>query len=327
MERPTPAARPRPRAASRRCTIDRVAAGRGFRLDPQFILPRQNQQPSFGAGVLDRRAHERVDQLVQDDLARHRLRDFDDRREIEMFDRRPDRARRTGRRLFLAEMRIELIELPHLAVGSPAQIAVAGVSQIQLRELLEAPAPRKSARPVRWRAPRCGQSRLPGPSGWPVRKGPSASSARPSIRAISAPTSAARFSKFSGQFAAQISSCRWCVDQSLDMLLALVCRCGVARCGAGQRAVEVILRRFEMMTLMSKAAVAPSTTRRLLQHSRPRSSAPAACGSNTSTRQAPGPDCWQKRRSIRSSSNCASSKQPKCRRQSRGASGSARAGC
>src|SRR5882724_11131376 len=34
-------------------------------------------------------------------------------------------------------------------------------------------------------------------------------------------------------------------DQSLDMLLALVCRCGVAGSGAGQRAVEVILRGFE----------------------------------------------------------------------------------
>src|SRR6267142_3913259 len=35
-------------------------------------------------------------------------------------------------------MRMELFELPHLAIGSPAQIAVAGVLQIQAGNLLEA---------------------------------------------------------------------------------------------------------------------------------------------------------------------------------------------
>ena len=43
-----------------------------------------------------------------------------------------------GRWLFLAEVRIQLVELPHLAIGSPAQIAVAGVPQIHMGNLLEA---------------------------------------------------------------------------------------------------------------------------------------------------------------------------------------------
>ena len=174
-----------------------------------------------------------------------------------MLDRRPDRARRPGHRLCLPELRIQLIELPHLAIGSPTQVAVAGVPQIDMGNLLEIRAPRRSARPARWRAPRCGQSRWRGPSGWPVRRGASASSSRPSMRAISAPTSAARFSKFSGQFSAQISSCRWwaatasrCCGRSLGWR-------GVAERGAGQRAVEVIFRRFERCTATSTAAVAP----------------------------------------------------------------------
>ena len=76
-------------------------------------------------------------QLLQHDLARDRLRHFDHGREVEVFDRRPDRARRPGRWLFLPEVRIELIELPHLPIGSPTQVAVAGVAQIHIRDLLE----------------------------------------------------------------------------------------------------------------------------------------------------------------------------------------------
>ena len=38
------------------------------------------------------------------------------------------------------------IELPHLAIGAPAQVAVAGVPQVRLRDLRRIRAPRKSAR-------------------------------------------------------------------------------------------------------------------------------------------------------------------------------------
>ncbi len=93
---------------------------------------RQDQQAALGAGLLDRGAHERVDQLFQDDLARDRLRHLDHGREVEMFDRRADRAGRPGRRLFRPELRIQLLELPHLAVGAPAEIAVAGIAQIEI---------------------------------------------------------------------------------------------------------------------------------------------------------------------------------------------------
>ncbi len=59
-----------------------------------------------------------------------------------MFDRRSDCPCRAGCWLVLPEIRIELIELPNLAIGSPAGIAGAGLAQIGLGELV------KSARPV-----------------------------------------------------------------------------------------------------------------------------------------------------------------------------------
>ena len=51
-----------------------IAAGGRLRLDAIVIPLRKNQQTSLGAGVLDSRAHQRVDQLLQDDLARRPLR-------------------------------------------------------------------------------------------------------------------------------------------------------------------------------------------------------------------------------------------------------------
>jgi hypothetical protein len=58
--------------------------------------------------------------------------------EVQLFDGRPDRVRRPGRWLFLTQFRMQANELSGLAVGSPAQIAVQRVSQIEKRELAEA---------------------------------------------------------------------------------------------------------------------------------------------------------------------------------------------
>ena len=107
------------------CTaVDPVVASAAMRCSPPS---RQDQQTALGARLLNRRAHERVDQFFQDNLARDGLRHLDHGREVEVFDRRRDRARRAGRRLFRPKVRIQLLELPHLAIGSPTQVAVAGV--------------------------------------------------------------------------------------------------------------------------------------------------------------------------------------------------------
>src|SRR3984885_11874235 len=47
-----------------------------------------------------------------------------------MFDRSSDRGCRTARGLFAAEIRVDLIQLPHLSVGSPTLVTVPGVSQV-----------------------------------------------------------------------------------------------------------------------------------------------------------------------------------------------------
>src|SRR6516165_3715036 len=109
-----------------------------FCLYLQLINSRDNQKTSFGPGVLECRAHEFVDELFQHHLARERLRGFDHRREIELFDRCFDRARWTRRTLVLPQPRMELIELPHFSVGPPTQIAVPCVFQVEMCDVLEA---------------------------------------------------------------------------------------------------------------------------------------------------------------------------------------------
>ena len=64
---------------------------------PQLIPSRNNQETSLSARVLDRRAHNPVDQFFQNHLARDCLRDLDYGGQIQEFDRRHDRARRRRR--------------------------------------------------------------------------------------------------------------------------------------------------------------------------------------------------------------------------------------
>src|SRR5258708_6279807 len=54
-----------------------------------------------------------------------------------MFNRCTKGARRAGKSLFLSEVWISLVELPHLSDGPPTEITVAGIPQIQVRDLLE----------------------------------------------------------------------------------------------------------------------------------------------------------------------------------------------
>src|SRR6516162_10414789 len=95
-----------------------------FRFYLQLIASRDNQETSFGAGLLDSRPHEPVDELFQYHFAGNGLRRLDHGREIEMFDRRFDRARWPLRALALPQPRMQLIELPHLSVGAPSEITI-----------------------------------------------------------------------------------------------------------------------------------------------------------------------------------------------------------
>src|SRR6516165_10209625 len=108
----------------------------GFYL--QLIASRDNQETSFGAGLLDSRVHEPVDEFFQNHFAGNGLRHLDHGREIEMFDRRFDRTRRSRRTPVLPQSRMEPVELPHLSICPPSQIAVPCVFQVEMRNVLEA---------------------------------------------------------------------------------------------------------------------------------------------------------------------------------------------
>ena len=58
----------------------------------------------------------------------------------------------------LDELWIPPLEIAHLAVGAPAEIAVAGLAQVGVGDQLEAPTPGRSAPPSRRRSPRCGRN-------------------------------------------------------------------------------------------------------------------------------------------------------------------------
>ena len=188
--------------SSRRCTVTVSPTGRGFRGYPLLGASPKKQQTSLRASLLNGSAHERVDQFFENDFAGDGLRHLDHGREVELFDGRPNRAGwDRGGAPGLSGMDT-LVELPHLGVGAPTQIAVAGVPADTGGRSLRGRGPRRSGRRARRPAPHGERSRWRAPSGWPVRRDARRRVSRPSRRAISAPTSAARFSKFSGQLSA-----------------------------------------------------------------------------------------------------------------------------
>src|SRR5579863_3189737 len=101
------------------------------------IASRENQQPTFRTGMFDRRTHQRVYQLLENDLTRNRFRNLDHRSQIQALNRRQYRCCGIGDRLVHSELRIDLVELANLSVCSPAQVAVPRVPQIGRRDLLE----------------------------------------------------------------------------------------------------------------------------------------------------------------------------------------------
>src|SRR5260370_2554613 len=79
-----------------------------------------------------------LDELAEEDLAGHRLRGLEHRPDIQLPDGRANGSGGRCRDWCVAQMWMMLLELPHLAIGSPAKIAVAGVLQIHTGNLLEA---------------------------------------------------------------------------------------------------------------------------------------------------------------------------------------------
>src|SRR6185369_16577193 len=115
-----------------------AAAGRGCSFDPKLIALWKDQQTSFGAGMLDGRTHEGVDQLLQDDLARERFGHLHDGGQVEMLDGCLYRGAGFRDRHVRPEVRMRLLELSSLSFGAPTQVAVPRLLQVGSRNLLEA---------------------------------------------------------------------------------------------------------------------------------------------------------------------------------------------
>src|SRR6266404_3529880 len=117
--------------------LNLAAAGRRFRRDPWLLAGKQDEQATLGPGMLDRDPQQRLDELAEFDLARHRLRGLEHCSDIQLFG---GRANGNGGRCgdwCVAEMRMKLFELPHLSSGSPTEVAVASGPQAQLSEALQ----------------------------------------------------------------------------------------------------------------------------------------------------------------------------------------------
>src|SRR5712671_5167765 len=118
--------------------LNLAAAGRRFRRDPWLLAGKQDEQATLGPGMLDRDPQQRLDELAEFDLARHRLRGLEHRSDIQPLDGRANGSGGRCRDWCVAEIRMKPFELPHLAIGTPPQIAVASVLQIHTGYLLEA---------------------------------------------------------------------------------------------------------------------------------------------------------------------------------------------
>src|SRR6516164_3456512 len=93
-----------------------VAIASGFGLDSVLNTSPENQETSLSTRLLQGCPHQRVDQFVQDNLARGCLRNLDNCSEVKMFDRCRDCSQGTCLRQFPSQVRVQLIELAHLAV-------------------------------------------------------------------------------------------------------------------------------------------------------------------------------------------------------------------
>src|SRR5712664_1818806 len=194
--------------------------------------------------MLDRDPQERLDELAEDDLARHRLRGLDYRPDIQLLDGRANGGGGRCRDWCVAEMRMKLFELPHLAIGSPTQIAVAGVLKIHTGDLLEATRRIEAGskfigeRLVVNKAVCAGR-----PDGLFVEAlGIELPALDP--RDLGADQCGAVLEILRAICRPDLELSVVC-DQSLDMLPSLAGRCGLAGCRPGECTVEVVLCRIE----------------------------------------------------------------------------------
>jgi hypothetical protein len=70
--------------------LNPATAGHRFRFDPWLVAREQDEQATLGAGMLDRDPQQCLDELIEDDLAGHRMRSLEHRPDIQLPDGRAD---------------------------------------------------------------------------------------------------------------------------------------------------------------------------------------------------------------------------------------------
>src|SRR5277367_2464284 len=82
--------------------------------------------------------HQGFDELVDYDLAGYGLRGLDHRADVQLLEGRANRGGRRGRGPFPLQVRVAFVELLHLAMGTPAVIAIPRVTEIGVGDSLKA---------------------------------------------------------------------------------------------------------------------------------------------------------------------------------------------
>ncbi len=90
---------------------------------------RSRSDPLSGARVLDHDAQQRLQQARELELARDALRGGDHRQDVELLGAHGE-GDGGGDRLARGEVGVALVELLHLGVGAPAEVAGAGLAQV-----------------------------------------------------------------------------------------------------------------------------------------------------------------------------------------------------
>src|SRR5215469_300884 len=98
----------------------RVVAGRGLRCNPLPGLSRKYQERTLGSRMLDRAAHQSVEQLFEHHLARKCLRYVDNGSKVEVFGNRAGRGGRRflGPRALVALIDYLLMQRTHVEVNA-----------------------------------------------------------------------------------------------------------------------------------------------------------------------------------------------------------------
>src|SRR5258708_37471126 len=102
--------------------LDAAVAGDGLRLDLRFVALEQDKQTSLGPCMLHRDSHEFFDQLGEHDLTGECLRGLYDSLDVQLHDRRADCGAERSRTSRLVQVRVEWVEVFHLAQGTPALV-------------------------------------------------------------------------------------------------------------------------------------------------------------------------------------------------------------